>query len=266
MQTGAQGLRQRLRRMLRLGWQPGWQSGWGGPARQAWGMAPQQGAWVLVGLNRQGQDRVQVHTALSLQPPTGTAHGEWAWLSQALRQSGRAQGGASRHRLNLALAAEHLQEGHLDFSLDLAQEEWVHEVQMEVSQALGLEPDEISFDFAPASVPDGRVQRVHWMGCEQTHLSQFKSCARAAGWHLAAVESEQQAALRGASLLQGGVGSLLTQAPSDWQFRLPVPVAAASKERHRESDDEIERAVSHLLTTSAGPRLVASGLALRAWP
>lgn len=233
-------------------------------ARQAWGLAPHGMAWDLVGLTRQSHGLAKVHTTVSLQAPAGWAFADLAWLSQALRHNGRLRGGG-RHRLNMALPAAHLQEGVIDFPAQLPKEDWLYEVQLEVSQALQLSPDEVNFDFEPAPLTDGLVQRVHWMGCAQAHMVKFKDCTRAAGWRLAAVESEAQAAQRGVRALLGGVSSLLTQAPQDWQFRLATPVGLMGEGGSSDSDEAMDEAIRQVLSTPAGARLVASGLALKAW-
>lgn len=249
-------------------WARWWRRWAWGSVRDAWGLAPQNGAWALVGLTRQSPNVVQVATSAVLQPPVGLGTTDPSWLSPCLRQNGQARGGG-RYRLNMALPADQLQEGHIDFPADLPPEDWPYEVQLEVSQALQLPPDAVNFDFEPAPSLHGLVQRVHWIGCAQALVSEFKSCARAAGWRLAAVESETQAAQRGARALQGGVASLLTQAPQDWQFRLDTPSravhATAPPQGPPDSDAAIEDALRQVLATPAGPRLVASGLALRAW-
>lgn len=232
--------------------------------RQGWGLAPNGMAWALVGLGRQTHGLAKVNTTVSLHEPIGWASADLAWLSQALHHNGRLRGGA-RHRLNMALPAVHLQEGVIDFPAQLPEEEWIYEVQLEVAQALGLSPDEVNFDFEPDGLTDGLVQRVHWMGCAQAHMVQFKECTRAAGWRLAVVESEAQAALRGVRALQGGVSSLLTQAPQDWQFRLAPTADSTAVEGETDSDDAIDEAIGHVLSTPTGARLVASGLALKAW-
>lgn len=238
-----------------------------GSVRHAWGLAPQAGAWALVGLARQNAHLAQVHTLASLQAPVGQDASDPSWLSLHLRQNGRASG--QSHRLNMALPGAQLQEGYIDFPADFPQEDWQYEVQLEVSQALQLSTDEVNFDFEPTPSTGGLVQRVHWMGCAQALLTEFKSCTRAAGWRLAAVESETQAAQRGLRALQGGVASLLTQPPQDWQFRfndlgrsVPPPEQVNAP---ADSEETIEEALRQVMTTPAGPRLVASGLALRAW-
>lgn len=232
--------------------------------RQAWGLAPHGMAWDLVGLTRQSHGLAKVHTTVSLQAPADLVFADLAWLSQALRHNGRLRGGG-RHRLNMALPAVHLQEGVIDFPAQLPEEDWLYEVQLEVSQALQLSPDEVNFDFEPAPLTDGLVQRVHWMGCAQAHMVEFKDCTRAAGWRLAAVESEAQAVERGVRALQGGVSSLLTQAPQDWQFRVGTPAGLTDEGGASDSDGAIDEAIRQVLSTPTGARLVASGLALKAW-
>ena len=242
-----------------------------GSVRHAWGLAPQgDGAWVLGGLSRPIYHLAKVQILVALPAPPDLEAGDLSGLSQQLRQHGRS-GGRARHRLNLALPLAHLQEGVIDFPADLPEEDWRYEVQLEVAQALQLEPDAVNFDFEPAPLTDGLVQRVHWMGCAQARMAAFKSCTRAAGWRLAAVESELQAAHRGARALRGGVASLMTQAPQDWQFRLDAPgegPALSEPTQDRvlaDSDAAIEEAVRQVMSTPGGPRLVAAGLALKAW-
>lgn len=248
-----------------------WWQKWSRPSvRHAWGLAPQVGAWVLGGLTRPVHDLAKVHTLEVLPAPMDADVSDPSWLSAHLSQHGRVAG-RSRHRLNMALPASLVQEGFIDFPADLPEEDWLYEVQLDVAQALQLAPDEVNFDFEPDPLTDGLVQRVHWMGCAQAQMAVFKSCARAAGWRLACVESEMQAAQRGARALRGGVASLLTQAPQDWQFRLdgwggqspaseqagdPVPA---------DSEAAIAQALTHVMATPGGSRLVAAGLALKAW-
>ena len=239
---------------------------------QAWGLAPQGNAWSLVGLARQGRDLARVHTTLSLQAPDDTGLVDLAWLSLALRQNGRLRGGFM-HRLHITLPAAHVQEGIIDIPAQLPEEDWPDEVQLEVSQALGLAPDAVNFDFASEPLTQNQVRRLHWIGCAQTLTNGFKNCTRAAGWRLAAVESEAQAAWRGVDALQGGVSSLLTQAPQDWQFRLPSqsrpPPAAGLADSNpamvEARQEAIQKAIGQVLRTPTGARLIASGLALKAW-
>lgn len=232
--------------------------------RQAWGLAPHGMTWALVGLKRQTAETAKVNSTVSLQGTGGLNFSDLDGLSQALRDNARLRGG-HRHRLNMALPAAHLQEGVIDFPAQLSQEDWMYEVQLEVAQALQLSPDEVNFDFEPAALLDDGVQRVYWMGCAQAHVTPFKACTRAAGWRLATVESESQAAQRGVRALQGGVASLLTQAPQDWQFRLADPFSLMDGDSQSDSDAAIDEAIAQVLSTPTGARLVASGLALKAW-
>lgn len=245
-------------------WSQWWRQLGHGQTRQAWGLAPRGGAWDLVGLKRHGPDLVKVHTSLSLQVPAHGPAQDLHWLSESLRQAGRHRGGA-RHRLNMALPAEHVLAGTLEFPAELADDDRVAEVQLEVAQALDLSPDQVSFDFSADPQTDGVVQRVHWVGCAQAQLTAFKNCTRAAGWRLASVEPQAQAAQRGVRALQGGVASLWTQPPQDWQFRILGDEPDAMGLTPGEPDAVIEEAIEHALSTPSGPRLVACGLALKAW-
>lgn len=240
--------------------------------RHAWGLAPLEGAWVLVGLTRQSATLVKVHTLATYRPPLAS---DWSsdmpdlsGLSQHLREHGRSRGG-SHHRLNMALPNAFVREGFLDFPLDLPEENWLDEVQLEVAHAFQLELDEVNFDFEPAPTNDGLVQRVHWVGCAQAQMTAFKNCTRAAGWRFAAVELAYQAAQRGVRALQGGSVSLLTQAPQDWQFRLGTLGGPATSDDRapasEDSEETIQEALAQIMHTPGGARLVAAGLALKAW-
>lgn len=238
-----------------------------GAVRHAWGLAPVEGAWVLAGLTRQSAHLVKVQTLTLWRPLSESASTDLSGLSQHLRQQGRSRGGSHR-RLNMALPSAFVQEGFLDFPLELPEEDWLSEVQLDVAEALQLAPDEVNFDFEPTKEGDGLVRRVHWVGCSQAQMATFKNSVRAAGWRLAAVEIERQAAQRGIRALKGGSVSLLTQAPQDWQFlldRFASPHAYARADALEESDETIDEALGQIMRTSGGARLVAAGLALKAW-
>ncbi len=240
-----------------------WQRIGARPTRVGWGLAQQGPAWSLVGLQRQSEQLVRVQTAQALQPNTAEAHPDKAWLSQALRQIGPAQDGSGK-RLNLALGLVDLALGHIEFPAQLDEADWVAEVQLEAAQALGLEPDEVNFDFQPEETSPALVRRVQWVGCAKSHIADFKKCTRAAGWRLATVEPELHAARRAANALQGGLPSLLTQPVLDWQFRLPGPhdgphIKAAAGQAAGDA------ALLQAMASPVGARLVAAGLALKAW-
>jgi hypothetical protein len=237
---------------------------------QAWGLAPLNTGWILCKLTRPIRHLAKVHTLVVLPAPADAAASDTSWLSQCLGQHAQA-GGRSRHRLNMALAEAWVKQGVIDFSADRPASDWPYEVQLEAAQTLQLEPSEVSFDFEPIAFAEGVTQRVHWVGCAQAQLRALKNCAHAAGWRLASVESERQAAQRGARALRGGVASLLTQAPQDWQFWLASSgeQVHATKTGHppepKDSEATIEAALTQVMSTPSGGRLVAAGLALRAW-
>lgn len=238
-----------------------------GAVRHAWGMAPHEGTWVLAGLIRQSATLVQVHTLSTWAPPAESDRGELTGLSQHLRQHRRMRGGAHQ-RLNMAMPSAFVLEGFMDFPLDRPEEDWLDEVHLEVAHAFQLAPDEVNFDFEATQVTDGLVRRVRWVGCAQAHMTAFKNCTRAAGWRLAAVEIEHQAAYRAVRALRGGADSLLTQAPQDWQFHLSLLSETLADERPdavEASEEAIEQAVAQMMHTPGGSRLVAAGLALKAW-
>lgn len=238
------------------------------PVRHAWGLAPHDGTWVLAGLIRQNATLVKVHSLATWSPITVSDTSDLSGLSLHLRQQ-ESSPGRSHQRLNMALPNVFVREGFLDLPVDLPEENWPYEVQLEVAQAFQLESDEVNFDFEPAPASDGMVQRVHWVGCAQVQMTAFKNCTRAAGWRLAAVETENQAAQRGVRALQGGAVSLLTQAPQDWQFRLDALVGASPTDDRAETSEDsettIEQALMQVMQTPGGSRLVAAGLALKAW-
>ncbi|PUE11668.1 hypothetical protein B9Z51_05175 [Limnohabitans sp. T6-5] len=228
------------------------------PMRWGWGLAPQGQAWSLVGLQRQSELLAKVQTTQALQPPTRDHGEDLRWLSHALRQIGAAQNGAGQ-RLSMALPLTGLASGQIEFPAQLSEDEWQAEVQLEASQALGLEPDEVNFDFQPEPASGALVRRVQWVGCAKTHIAEFKTCTRAAGWRLVTVEPELHAARRAAAALQGGLHSMLTQPTQDWQFRLSTDPATTR------TVAPTDAALLQAMASPVGPCLVAAGLALKAW-
>lgn len=242
-----------------------WSRFWRGmvarPVRQAWGLAANGSTWSLVGLSLQAPDLVRVHTTRQL---LSTGEGMGEGLGTQLREAGMTRG-RSRNRVNMALAEDQLVSGVLAFPAQLSREEWVTQVQLEVSQMLGKEPDEVNFDFQLEAPSDAPFQRVSWVGCSQSLIENFKNCARLAGWQLDSVEPAVQAAQRAAFSLQGGLVSLLTQPTQDWQFALGRAREAAEQESFRPLALMSDPALQQAMKSEAGPRLVASGLALKAW-
>jgi hypothetical protein len=58
---------------------------------------------------------------------------------------------------------------------------------------------------------------------------------------------------------------LLTQAPQDWQFDLPADHDLGQLQGLGRAPVEWDVLLKQALQSTAGPRLVASGLALKAW-
>jgi Tfp pilus assembly PilM family ATPase len=139
------------------------------------------------------------------------------------------------------------------------------EVQLEAARALGLEPQEVSFDWKAAPLSDGVVAQLQWVACAQSAVEQFNQCARRAGWQLASVEPELQAAHRAAYCLSGGTSVLLTRPVQDWQFDLALLSDVQAKSVDMVSPLSFDAELREALQTPAGPRLVAAGLALKAW-
>ena len=236
-----------------------WQRLTAWPARRAWGLAADGSAWSLVGLTVQAPGLLRVHTSrqfFSEFTPMG--------LGAQLREVVGARGWA-RQRVNMALAADELVMGVLEFPAQMPQEDWLPEIQLEVSQMLGQEPDEVHFDFQPLVRSDALVQRVQWVGCTQAQIAELKNMTRMAGWFLDSVEPAAHAAQRAASWLQGGLASLLTQPAQDWQFLLPHRLHTPDHDPSLASSWMPDDALQQAMKSEAGARLIASGLALKAW-
>jgi hypothetical protein len=227
--------------------------------RQAWGLAEEGRDWVLVGLVPKRSEWVRVNAIERIL--TSTAVPAVGNFGEGLGQIDLRVPSTGR-RLNVALQAEDMVAGVLELPGDLSPEDWAPEVQMEVAQLLGLGPDEVSFDFQPDPDSGGLLPRVHWVGCAQALIKTLKNSARAAGWQLHSVEPAWHAAHRAASRLQGGLDSLLTQSPQDWQFDVSYAQAAPPPVLGELGAD---LALRQAMASDAGPRLVASGLALKAW-
>jgi hypothetical protein len=174
-------------------------------------------------------------------------------------------GSRSRHRISVALAENEMISGMLELPAQLPRDDWAAEVQLEVAQLLGLTPDEVNFDFQTEPVSEGFLSRVHWVGCDQARILALRDGVRSAGWRLDSVEPAWHAAHRAASHLKGGLDSLLTQAPQDWQFDLTPNLSPGQNLPTSEFDVGSDRVLKQALQSAAGPRLVASGLALKVW-
>jgi hypothetical protein len=232
--------------------------------KQAWGLAPAQKGWFLLGLGKEASAWMGVHTvqyvAGDLEDPSvlGVSHG--------LRQSGASRGAfQGRPRVNMGLPTAQVVGGVLTVPLGCGPSECEAEVQLEAARALSLEPQEVSFDWQAVPLSDGVVAQLHWVACARTAVEQFNQCVRRAGWQLVSVEPEWQAAHRAASCLSGGMSVLLTRPVQDWQFDLALLPDTLAKGAAMEKPSGFDAALRDALQTPVGPRLVAAGLALKAW-
>jgi hypothetical protein len=171
----------------------------------------------------------------------------------------------ARQQISVALAADKVMAGILELPAELPSDHWVSEVQLEVAQVLGLAPDEVNFDFKADPQGEGLLTRLHWAGCDQVHILALRDAVRTAGWQLHSVEPAWNAAHRAVCHLKGGLDSLLTQAPQDWQFDLTLDEYLGQWQGFGGAHAESDLLLRQALQSAAGPRLVASGLALKAW-
>ncbi len=233
--------------------------------RQAWGLAPDGPGWALVGLSWRPDDLWRVHTALSLRPPVGVPVMDSSWLSEALTDVPRPKGPA-RPRLTMGVSAQDLVTGWMACPVQWPQESWPAEVQLEVAQALNLSPDEVNFDFAVDALGVGSVHQIHWAGCARSLVVGYQDWIKAAKpWRLTGVEPALHAARRAARALKGGLPSLLQLAPQDWQFRAGSDSESGDLDDEGMADVHEMQVLKEAMASPAGPRLVASGLALKAW-
>lgn len=234
-------------------------------ARQAWGLAPDGQGWALVGLLRRPDDLWRVHTAMSLKPPAGVPVIDSSWLSEALTDVPGPKG-LARHRLTMGVSARDLVTGCMACPVHSPQETWPAEVQLEVAQALNLSPDEVNFDFAVEALGVGGMHQMRWVGCARALVLAYQDWIKPAKpWRLMGVEPELHAARRAVRALKGGLPSLLQQAPQDWQFRPDSDSQWVDLDDEDMADVHDSRVLKEVMASPAGPRLVASGLALKAW-
>lgn len=246
-------------------WLRFWQQ-WGvRTVRLAWGLAHDGQDWVLVGVFRQGTGGLRVQACVSLRPPAGVPRVDASWLSQALMDAPR-QKSMSRPRLTMGLLAQDMVSGQLNCPAQLPQEAWPAEVQLEVAQALNLPADAVNFDFEAEPPGGSEVRQLQWVGCTRALVEDYQQWIRAAhGWQLSCVEPEVDAARRAAQALVGGLPSVLQQAPQDWQFRMGFESTSDDLDDEGMADVRWSGLLQDALASPAGPRLVAAGLALKAW-
>ena len=240
-------------------WSRFWQQLASRGVRRAWGLASDGQDWAVMGLSFHKVVGVRVQ-AMEKITPTGSDHAAFGF-SEGLRRVGV----RARQQVSVALAEDKVIAGVLELPAELSRDDWASEVQLEVAQVLGLAPDEVNFDFEADPVSQGLLTRVHWVGCDQLHILALRDEVRTAGWQLDSVEPAWYAAHRAVCHLKGGVDSLLTQSPQDWQFDLTVDEDLGQRQGLGRAPVEWDVLLKQALQSAAGPRLVASGLALKAW-
>ena len=240
-------------------WARFWQQLASRRVRRAWGLASDGQDWALMGLSFHKVLGVRVQ-AMEKIISTGLDPAAFGFSDGLSRVGVRA-----RQQISVALAADKVMAGILELPAELPSDHWVSEVQLEVAQVLGLAPDEVNFDFKADPQGEGLLTRLHWAGCDQVHILALRDAVRTAGWQLDSVEPAWNAAHRAVCHLKGGLDSLLTQAPQDWQFDLSLDEYLGQWQGFGGAHAESDLLLRQALQSAAGPRLVASGLALKAW-
>lgn len=246
--------RQAMQALMRL-----WQKMGASSARQAWGLASDGPEWVLVGLSRAGDDLLKVQSTKLLQAQAGESA-----LRQALLEAGPRKLGWPQ-KVAMSLDVPDLVTGRLSCPVEVPEEAWPAEVQLEVAQALNLPPDEVNFDFEAEAMVAGWVRHIRWAGCAKARVAEFQKWIAHAGWQLRSVEPALDAAERASKMLVGGLPSLMQQAPQDWQFRLSYGRSDQAVDAPGLFALDQQGALDELLASTVGPRLVACGLALKVW-
>ena len=240
-------------------WARFWQQLASRRVRRAWGLASDGQDWALMGLSFHKVLGIRVQ-AMEKIISTGLDPATFGFSDGLSRVGVRA-----RQQISVALAADKVMAGILELPAELPSDHWVSEVQLEVAQVLGLAPDEVNFDFKADPQGEGLLTRLHWAGCDQVHILALRDAVRTAGWQLHSVEPAGNAAHRAVCHLKGGLDSLLTQAPQDWQFDLTLDEYLGQWQGFGGAHAESDLLLRQALQSAAGPRLVASGLALKAW-
>lgn len=240
-------------------WARFWQQLASRRVRRAWGLASDGQDWALMGLSFHKVLGIRVQ-AMEKIISTGLDPAAFGFSDGLSRVGVRA-----RQQISVALAADKVMAGILELPAELPSDHWVSEVQLEVAQVLGLAPDEVNFDFKADPQGEGLLTRLHWAGCDQVHILALRDAVRTAGWQLDSVEPAWNAAHRAVCHLKGGLDSLFTQAPQDWQFDLSLDEYLGQWQGFGGAHAESDLLLRQALQSAAGPRLVASGLALKAW-
>lgn len=233
-------------------------------AAQAWGLSPGQQGWLLVGLGREASRFLGVHSVQHL--PGDLDDFGPAGVSQGLRQCGISRGALrASHRVHVGMAMDQVASGVLVIPAGLTPSEREAEVQLEAARKLNLEPEHISFDWQASPWSDGVLDQLQWVACPKNAIDVLNRCVRRSGGQLGSVEPVLQAARRAAACLSGGLSTVLTCPVQDWQFDPALVADSAEAAGGIASASAFDQALDEAMLTPVGPRLVATGLALKAW-
>ncbi len=223
--------------------------------RSAWGAALlEQQQIVVAALTLQASGSLRVAwLGRPLPAPAGAPDvGGFNAFTDQLRDAGAPLPRRAR-TLALALHAECCRQGVLEPVAGLSPRQLAADVQLEAASALGVDPQNVGFDFEIADRA-AAAPRVHWAACSRQELQHWTQQARHAGWRLRGVEPEAQAAQRAAASLGGEAVAWWAQSPQDWQFERQ-PARGLSETEWRGLRERLQ------VSPQWGP-LVACGVAL----
>lgn len=191
-------------------------TGWRRQRASAWGGVLDQQEILVAALSAQQTGAVRVQGFERLHVPEGLVH-----LSDGGGGWQRAWRGPLPKRLRtmaLAITETHCRQGLLHWQGPQDHRILAAEVQLEAAAAWGVDPAALGFDFQCQAQASEGAGTVVWAACLREALDQWQQHVRGAGWRLAGVEPEQQAAQRAVVCLRGDMLQHWAQSPQDWQF------------------------------------------------
>lgn len=195
-----------------------WLAPWRRRNTTAWGSLLDEQEILLAALSLQQSGGVRVLMFEHVRAPEGLRDAAQRddWLVQTLRGPGEHLPARLRV-MALALRDGRCRQGTLHWQGALDTRALEAEVQLEAAAALGVDPQQVGFDFHVALDAKPGDAQVQWAACQRTELQHWKGHARSAGWRLPVVEPEHQAARRAATCLRGE-HMHWAASPQDWQF------------------------------------------------